>query len=190
MDKRIARALAAGTVMALPLLTACGGGSAPQGSAAPPASSAAAPAAEPAPASPSASSKPSDETENVKEASLTFMTALLSFESSTGYDEYEARVEPLITKAGVKSFEDADFEKALATFRTRFGKQARTVVLVKGAPKVKKLTSDSATVALTAANRIQQRRDGKWRTVKTSVDDTFDLPLVHEGERWLVDDLS
>lgn len=188
MNTRIARTLAAGTVVALPLLSACGG-TAQQGPAAP-TSSAAAPAATPAPAPPSASTKPSDETETVKKASLTFMTALLSFESSTSYDEYEARVEPLMTKAGVRSFEDADFEKALATFRTRFGKQARTVVLVKGAPKVKKLTSDSATVALTAANRIQQRRDGTWRTVKTSVDDTFDLPLVHEGDRWLVDDLS
>lgn len=190
MDKRIARTLAAGTVMALPLLSACGGGNAPQGSTAPPASSAAAPAASPAPASPSTSSKPSDETANVQKASVTFMTTVFSFESSTSYDDYRGKVEPLMSKAGFKSFEDADLEQGLATFRERYGKQARTVTSVKGTPKVKKLTSDDATVTVTSANRIQQRRDGKWRTVKTNVDDTFDLPLVHEGDRWLVDDLG
>lgn len=190
MDKRIARALAAGTVMALPLLTACGSGSAPQGSAAPPASSAAAPATSPAAASPPASSKPSDETENVQKAAVTFMTTAFGFESSTSFDDYRAEVEPLMTKAGIKSFEEADLEKTLATFRTRFGKQARTGVLVKGTPKVKKLTSANATVTVKAANRIQQRKDGKWRTVRTSADDTFDVPLVHEGDRWLVDDLG
>ena len=190
MDKQIARTLAAGTVMALPLLTACGGGTAPQGSAAPPVSSAAAPTASPAPASPSTTSNPSDETENVQEAAVTFMTTAFGFESSTSYDDYRAEIEPLMTKAGVKSFEEADLEKGLATFRTRYGKQARTVVTVKGTPKVKELTAAKATVSVKAANRIQQRKDGKWRTVRTSVDDTLEIPLVHEGDRWLVDDLG
>ncbi len=188
MDTRIAKALAAGTVMALPLLGACGAPStAPESSTAPVAPAASTTSAA---ATPSTSAAPVDETANVQAASRTFIKAVFGFDSGQSYIAYRDRLEPLMTKKGFSTFEDADFEKATRSFRSRYGQQARTATKVRGTPKVAELTTDRATVSVTYENRIEQRRDGRWRTVKTSVDDTVKLPMLKQDGRWLVDDLS
>jgi hypothetical protein len=189
MDKRIAKALAAGTVMALPLLTACGASTAPTiSSPAPGAPSAAAPSS--AAATPSPSATPVDETKDVQAASATFVTTLFTLDSSDSYADYRDRLKPLLSKDAYSDFDSGHFEKSLPAFAKRYGKQARSTTKVSAAPKVEKLTADKATVRVSFVNRIQQRRDGKWHTVRTSTEDNTKVPLVKQDGRWLVENLD
>lgn len=190
MTTRISTAVAAGALAVSTLLTACGSSTTPQGSSpAPAASSAAAPSTTAAAATPSASTRPSDETE-VRATAVTFVKTILTFDSSKSYGEYRDNIKPLMSTEGFDSFEAAGFEQATQKFRSRFGKQARSTIKILGTPKVSKLTNDSAAVEVKFGGRVEQRRDGKWQTIKTNVDDTLKVPLVKQGERWLVDDLS
>ncbi|GAB2587547.1 hypothetical protein [Microlunatus antarcticus] len=188
MNTRIAKALAAGTVMALPLLSACGASTTPAESSAAPVAPAA--SATSAAATPSPSATPVDETKNVKAAAETFMKTAFGIDGQLTYDEYQDRVRPLMTKAGYASFETADFEEGLKKFRARYGQQARNVTEIRKTSKVEKLTEDKATVSVTYKYRTQQRKDGEWRTIRSSGEDAVEIPLVKQDGRWLVDDLG
>jgi hypothetical protein len=188
MDKRIAMAVATGAVVALPLLSACGASTAPASSPAAPSGPGASTSA--VAASPTPSTTPVDETKNVQAASTAFVTALFTIDPGGSYTKYRDRLTPLLTKEGKKDFEGAHFERALPAFTKRYGQQARSTTKVSGTPKVEKLTANKATVSVTYVNRIQQRRDGKWHTVKTSAEDTLKLPMAEQDGRWLVDDLD
>lgn len=201
MDKRISRALAAATVVALPLLAACGGsstgGAAPGASTAPttpaatqPATQAPTPSTTTAAATPSPDEQPADQAAAAQTAARKFMGVALVFDATDTYAQYRNRVKPLMTKKGFASFEEAHLDKALTKFRARYGEQARTRTKLLAAPKVGRLTSEKASVAVTFENRVEQRRNGKWQVVKRSIDDTINLPLVNQGGTWLVDDLS
>ena len=193
MDTRITKSLVA-AALALPLLAGCGGSSepaAPAGSSAP-ASSAAAPSSSAASSSaPSATptSDPAAEKDQVVETAKDFVTAAFGFSSDQSYADYRDRLEPLMTKKALSSFEKADLEAATKTFKTRFGGDARTRTKFQGAPKVTGLKADSATATVTYENRIEVRRGGSWKTVETSPEDTAKISMVKQDGRWLVDDL-
>lgn len=193
MEMRFAKALALSTALALPLLGACGGSTAPAGSPAPsaaaPASSAAAEPSSDA-ASPSQSAAPVDETKNVQAAATTFIKAVFAVDARQTNEDYQKRVKPLMTKQGYASVEDAKLDQATELFRTRYGKQSRNVTELRKTARVEKLTAEKATVEVTYKNRIQQRSDGEWRTVKSEAEDSIKVPLVKQDGRWLVDDLS
>lgn len=195
MHQRIAKALAAGTFLTLPLLTACGASTAPAVSSAAPAPAAgpstSAAVASPTPTpTPTPSATPVDETKQVQAASRAFVTAAFAFDAREDYADYRDRIKPLMTDQGYASFEAAHLEKAIEIFRTRYGRQSRTLAKFRGSPKVDELTTTSAQVTVAYANRAEQRRDGKWRTVRSGADDSVTLPLVKQDGRWLVDDLS
>lgn len=187
MHQRIAKALAAGTVVALPLLSACGASTAPAGSSAAPA---AGPSTSAAVATPTPSATPVDETKQVQAASKAFVTAAFAFDAREDYADYRDRIKPLMTEKGYASFEAAHLEKAIEIFRTRYGQQSRTLTKFRGSPKVDELTATTAKVTVAYANRAEQRRDGKWRTVRSAAEDSVKLPLVKQDGHWLVDDLS
>ena len=105
-------------------------------------------------------------------------------------EDYQKRVKPLMTKQGYASVEDANLDQATELFRTRYGKQSRNVTELRKTARVEKLTAEKATVEVTYKNRIQQRSDGEWRTVKSEAEDSIKVPLVKQDGRWLVDDLS
>ncbi|MGI3781819.1 MAG: hypothetical protein ACRYG2_13685 [Janthinobacterium lividum] len=193
MDKRIAQALMAGTVMALPLLTACGASTAPAGSsAAPAASSAAAAPSTTAAATPSATptSDPAQETAAVKAASEKFVKAGLTI----GYpdkhvDDYTGRLKPLMTPKGYKSLVSVTgAKKADQTLEGLYAQHARTTPEIKS-EKVSSLTADAAQVKVSYQSQYQQKSGGDWKTAKTDPTETVALKLVHEGDSWLVDDL-
>lgn len=187
MHQRIA-ALAAGTVMALPLLSACGASTAPSGSsAAPAASSAAAPSAT-ATATPSSSQ--ADETATVRAAGEKFFKTALTLGYTDDADSYATRVKPLMTENGYAKWAAAlPVDKTLATQKTKFGDRVRSSPHLVGKAKVSALTDSKATVAVTFEAQIQQRRGSSWKVVKRSVDDTAKLGLVRQDGAWLVDDL-
>ena len=192
MDKRIAQGLAAGTLMALPLLTACGASTAPTGSsAAPAASSAAAAPSMTAAATPSATptSDPAQETATVEAASDKFMKAGLSI----GYpdehvSDYTGRLKPLMTPKGYKSLTAATGgKKADQTVKGLYAQHARIIPKIKS-EKVSSLTADAAQVKVSYQSQYQQKSGGDWKTAKTDPTETIVLKLVHEGDAWLVDD--
>jgi hypothetical protein len=191
MDKRIARALAAGTIMALPLLGACGASTAPAKSSAAPVASAPASSTTSAAATPSASGTPADETKNVQAASEKFIKTALTLGYTDDADTYAARVEPLMTKGGWEKWKTAvDVEKALEAQKTKFGEKVRSTPRLEGRAKVSTVSDSKATVAVKFESQIQQRRGSSWKVVKRAVDDTAKFGLVHQDGAWLVDDLS
>lgn len=193
MRTRISTSLVA-AALALPLLAGCGAGSgsaAPEGSSAP-ASTAAAPSSSAASSSaPSATptSDPAAEEDQVIETAKDFVTAAFGFSSDQSYADYQDRLEPLMMKKALSSFEKADLEAATKTFKTRFGGDARTKTKFLGALKVTGLKAESATATVKYENRIEVRRGGSWKTVQTSPEDTAKISMVKQDGRWLVDDL-
>ena len=185
MDTRIAKALAAGTVMALPLLSACGAGTtAPAGSAAPAASSAAVPTA------PATSASPVDETANVQAAAGKFVKTALTLGYADDAAGYAARVEPLMTEKGYAKWKAAiSVDEALKTQKKKFGERVRSTPRLVGKVKVSALSETKAEAAVTFESQIQQRTGSTWKIVKRSVDDTAKVGLVLEDGAWLVDDL-
>lgn len=204
MDKRFAMTLAAGTVLALPLLGACGSSTAPQGSSAAPSSSqapssaaaspAAAPsttAADPTPsASASPSSDPAQDKKDVQAATEKFTKAVLTI----GYpdkdlDDYLEGIEPLMTKKG---FGDVKGNKTLKqqskALKTLYTQHGRVVPDLDGSPKVSALKADSADAKVTYRVRTQQQRGGDWKTLDTSSKESASIKLVKDGGKWLVDD--
>jgi hypothetical protein len=204
MDKRIAMSVATGVVVALPLLAACGAGSAPQGSsAAPPATSAAAPsttAAAPsatpstsasASASASPSSNPADEKKNAQDATEKFITTALTIGyPDKSFDEYTKRIKPLMTSRSFASFKKSTTvkqgDKALKKLSSE---RARISPKIKS-DKVTSISADKATVKITYQSRTQQKAGGDWKTLQTSSAESDDVKLVRDGDAWLVDNLS
>lgn len=196
MDKRIAKALAASTVVALPLLSACGASSAPEGtSAAPVASSAAAPSTGAAAATPSAStpsatptSDPAQEKKAVEAASEKFVkTALTIGYPDKRFSQYTARLKPLMTKDGYRSLDSAkkDIEKSLTGL---YDEHARSVAKLQGDVKVSGLSADSATTKITYQSVIQKQQGGGWTTLQTAKKETVTVQLLKTDGKWLVDD--
>lgn len=200
MEMRFAQALAAGTFLALPLLSACGASTAPAGSSAAPAASSAAPAASSAAAAPSTTaaaatpsatptSDPAQETAAVKAASDKFMKAGLTI----GYpdehlSDYTGRIKPLMTPKGYKSLSAATGgKKAEQTLEALHAQRVRIIPKIKS-EKVSSLTADAAQVKVRYQSQYQQKSGGDWKTAKTDSAETLTLKLVHEGDAWLVDD--
>jgi hypothetical protein len=48
------------------------------------------------------------------------------------------------------------------------------------------LSADEATASTTFQSRLQQRRDGTWKTPKKSPNETVSLQLVRDGGSWPV----
>lgn len=196
MDKRFAMTIAAGTVLALPLLTACGTGTAPEASPAASTSSQAAPATSPsastAEPTPSAtpSTDPAQEKKDVQAATEKFTKVVLTI----GYpdkdvDDYLDRIEPLMTKdafraaKGTKTIKDAPKE-----LKTLYTQRARIVPDLDGSPEVSSLTADSANAKVSFRVKTQQQRDGDWKTLETSSKDSSSVKLTLEDGKWLVSD--
>lgn len=192
MDRRIARALATGTVLVLPLLTACGADSASDGSATPAASSAAAPAtpATSAAATPSTSTPTSDDTAAVRTATETFVEQAFTL----GYpdrttEDWADRVQPLMTKRGYEKLRgEVTVEETLTSLRSQFGDDVRTRPKLRREVEVSRLEAARATVDITFESRLQQRSGDTWKTLRKSPESNATLALVKQGERWLVDD--
>lgn len=186
-DARISKALVTAAAMTLLLVAACGGSPTSPGSVAP---SAPAPAPATSTSTPPATSpgaKPSDATEAVKDASETFVKTALTLDYADGAgDDYAARVKPLMTKRGYEL--SSVISTAAEQARSRFGKNARSNPKILSGTKVKTLSADQATTTVNFTPRVQELKDGRWRTIKAgAVDETEKLTLVKDGDRWLVD---
>lgn len=191
MDKRIAMAVAAGAVVALPLLGGCSASSAPQGaSAAPAASSESAPSTTAA-VTPSPSSDPTEETAAAKAATETFIKDALTIGyPDARFSDYTKRLKPLMTSRGFTSVNEAttadEGDKALKKLN---GQHARTTPKIK-TDKVTTVTAEAAEVEISYQNLAQQKSGSDWKTLKTSSTETSTVKLVKDGGAWLVDDVS
>lgn len=193
MDMRFAKALVAGTVLALPLLSACGASTAPAGSsAAPAASSAAAAPSTSAAASPTPSptSDPAQETGAVKAASKKFVETTLTLGyPDQRFSDYLGHVKPLTTSKGLKAVKSATTEKkGDDTLRQLYAQRVRTTPKVKS-EKVVTLTADAAEVTVRYESQYQRKTGGEWKTAKTDPAASVDVNLVRQGSSWLVDDV-
>jgi hypothetical protein len=190
MDTRTARALATAGALTLTLLAGCGGSPAPSTSSAPGVPASAAPSTSPATTT-TPSAEPADATARVKQASETFVdeALTLSYAEGTG-DAYASRVKPLMTDHGYDQLSSL-LTQVTGQARSRFGKDARSRPQILGGTKVNSLDADKATTTVNFKPRVQQRKDGKWKTVKAaSVDEVAKLSLVKVDDRWLVDKME
>jgi hypothetical protein len=195
MDKRIAMAVAAGAVVALPLLGGCSASSAPQGaSAAPAASSAASSAAAPSSAAvstPSPSSDPTQDTAAVKAATETFIKDALTIGyPDSRFSDYTKRLKPLMTARGFTSVNEATtVDEGNKALKKLHGQHARTTPKIK-TNQVTSATAEAAEVKISYLNLAQQKSGSDWKTLKTSAPETSTVKLVKDGGAWLVDDVS
>ena len=196
MEMRFAKALAAGTVMALPLLSACGGSTAPAGSsassaAAPASSAAAAPSSDAASPSPSATSDPAQERAAVEAASEKFVEAGLTIGyPDKHFSDYAGKLKPLTTAKGLKAVTSATTEKkADDTLGQLYAQRVRITPKIKS-HKVVSLAADTAEVTVRYQSQYQNKNSGGWKTAKTDSADTVDISLVRQDGAWLVDDLK
>ena len=191
MDRRIARTLAAGTFLALPLLTACGTSTAPAGTSAPPAAPAASSSGTtPAAASPTPTAAPVDDTKQVQAASKKFVEVGFGLGGSVDSSKaWAARVKPLMTEQGYTKLDgEATIDKTIASVRGQAGKDGRTVTGLVGPAKVTKLDTAAATVDVKFQSRLQKPDGSGWETLRKSPVETGTLGLVKQGGVWLVDD--
>jgi len=188
MDRRLSKALVAAVASALPLLVGCGGTQPP----APPAVAASAPSPTAGPSAstptPTPTPKPSDENSTVENVSEEFVKTALTLDYDTGLgDSYATRVKPLMTQRGYTELSSA-LSGGAEQAQARFGKNARSNPQILSGTKVRTLSADKATSTVEFKPRVQQRKDGKWKTIKAAVvDETAKLTLVKDGDRWLVD---
>jgi hypothetical protein len=188
MDRRLSKALVAAVASALPLLVGCGGTQPP----APPAVAASAPSPTAGPSAstptPTPTPKPSDENSTVENVSEEFVKTALTLDYDTGLgDSYATRVKPLMTQRGYTELSSA-LSGGAEQAQARFGKNARSNPQILSGTKVRTLSVDKATSTVEFKPRVQQRKDGKWKTIKAAVvDETAKLTLVKDGDRWLVD---
>lgn len=192
MDRRLSKALVTAVALALPLLAGCGATQ----PAAPPtgAPSAASPATSPSASTstpmPTPTAKPADEKKTVENVSEEFVEAAITLDYDTGTgtgSSYEARVKPLMTERGYAKL-SSTLSGGAEQAQKRFGKNARSKPQLLSGTKVRTLSADQATSTVEFKPRVQQRKDGKWKTIKAAlVDETAKLTLVKDGDRWLVD---
>jgi len=188
MDRRLSKALVAAVASALPLLVGCGGTQPP----APPAVAASAPSPTAGPSAstptPTPTAEPSDEKSTVETVSEEFVKTALTLDYDTGLgDSYATRVKPLMTQRGYTELSSA-LSGGAEQAQARFGKNARSNPQILSGTKVRTLSADKATSTVEFKPRVQQRKDGKWKTIKAAVvDETAKLTLVKDGDRWLVD---
>lgn len=208
MKTRISMLAATATVATMALLGACGSSAQPQSPATSPASQAATPAdspasatsatsAEPSTAAPStaatSSSDPSQDAGQVKSASEKFVKSALTLGyPDTSSDAYLARLKPLMTEHGFAAVKkSADASQSLKTgITTLSSHHGRSTPKFTSDAKVSSMTADKATTKLVYKLTTQQQTGGKWKTLRTSPEETVNLQLVHDGGRWVVDDAS
>lgn len=107
------------------------------------------------------------------------------------FDVYLARLKPLLTKDGYAEVlgsksARAKIEKGAKTF---YAQRARTSPKFTSGVKVSSITPDTAKTSIDYQNRAQQLSGSKWKTTRTSAEDTATLELVKQDGKWLVDEL-
>ena len=190
MEMRFAKALALSTALALPLLGACGGSTAPAGSPAAAPASSAAPSNAATP-SPSVTSDPAQESSTVKAASEKFVEAGLTIGyPDQHFSDYADRLKPLTTSKGFTAVTSATTEKkADDALRRLYAQRVRTTPKIKS-QKVVSLAADAAEVTVRYQSEYQRKSGGGWKTAKTDAADTVDVTLVRRDGSWLVDDVK
>jgi hypothetical protein len=188
MDQRIARAVAAAVVVAMPLLGGCGAGNAAKDSAAPAASD----PSSSAPAWPTPTSDPGQDTKAVQAATEKFVTTVLTIGyPDKSFDAYTARIKPLMTEDGFNSLENAaSIKTGSKAVKTLYAQHARSAPKFTADPAVTSLEGDTASAQLDYENLAQQKKGGEWKTLKSLGTGSVTVQLVKDGGKWLVDDAS
>ncbi|MGI3783805.1 MAG: hypothetical protein ACRYG2_23815 [Janthinobacterium lividum] len=196
MDERIARVMAAAAVVTLPLLAGCGTGNAESGSSvASPVTQTAAPttdAAAPAVGSPTPSVDPAQQTTKVQAATEKFVKTVLTigYPDKT-FDDYTARIEPLMTKDGFDSLESADsITKGSTALKSLYAQKARSAPELSDDPEVTSIDKTTATAQLAYENVAQQKSGSGWKTLKSLGKGSVTVKLVLSDGKWLVDNAS
>jgi hypothetical protein len=191
MDKRISRAVAAAAVVTMPLLAGCGASRAPEsGSAAPASTQPAAPTTDTAASTtPSPGGDQAQETKDVQAATKKFATTVLTvgYPDKT-FDEYLERLEPLMTKKGLRALDNKGSEKRVTdTLKSLSPQHARLGAELASNADVTSLDDSAATAKLDYDTVGQVNQGGRWRTVKSLGSRSVTVKLVKDGGKWLVD---
>jgi hypothetical protein len=199
MDQRISRAAAVLTLVALPLLTGCGRGtSTPADSPVAPTSAqapvlGATPAADPAASTtPSTGGDTDAQTEQIQAATRTFVKTVLTIGyPDKSFDDYTARIKPLMTEKGFASLESADStRKGSAALTSLYAQHARSAPTFSADPTVTSQEGTRATAQLDYENVAQRKDGGQWKTLKSLGTGSATVKLVLQGGTWLVEDAS
>lgn len=119
-------------------------------------------------------SDPAAEKDQVVETAKDFVTAAFGFSSDQSYADYRDRLEPLMTKKALSSFEKADLEAATKTFKTRFGGDART--------KTKFLGARRSPAEGRERHRDREVREPHRGTARGQLEDGADEPRRHRED--------
>lgn len=183
---------AVATACAVTLLTACGAGQTPLG---PSASGTAAAPVTTAPGSPATTrgSDPATVEMQVESATTTFMRSAftLGYPDDPDLESYLVRIRPMLSASGYAqevSLYEGD-PSVSATIKGYYANHRRSTVTLTSDPTITQADPASATTSVRYQLLLQQQDEGKWRTTRTGAEKTETVSLVHEGDRWLVDQI-
>lgn len=195
MLRQIARSAALVVLTTAPLLAGCGGPSAPTESSPAPASAPTAGSAQDLDAAASSTPAPAvdaQQRKQVQAATEKFVRTTLTIGyPDRAFEEYTARIEPLMTEEGFASLESAESTRQGSTALTSlYAQRARSAPKLSGDPEVVSIEATRATVQLDYENVAQQRSGSSWKTLKSLGRGSVTVKLVLVDGEWLIDDAS
>lgn len=177
---------------ALTLLTACGTDQTPVGSSASSTPAAPVTISPGSPATPRVSDPATLEVQ-VKTATTIFMQSAftLGYPDDRDLETYLVRIRPMLSAHGYAqevSLYEGD-PSVSATIKGYYAHHQRATLTLTSDPTITHADPASARTSVKYHLLLQQQDEGKWRTTRTTAEKTETVSLVHEGGRWLVDEI-